>query len=88
MSLSFYLLYEITIDLFSLGLDEIVGNGFFSFDIFGNNQSELIGAPSEKSGINDRRNVMCFSVGSIRDKGMNLLLNPLAGVGVFVSQFR
>ena len=83
ISLEIDLLYQITINFFSLGLDKVISNWFFSHDIFDNDQSEFIGAPSKKSGINHCRNIACFSMGNIWRKGMNLLLNPLTGMTVF-----
>ena len=78
--------HQITIDFFSLGFDEIVGDGFFIYCIFGNDQSEFIGAFSEKGGVDHCRDAAGFSVGDIRDKGMNLLLDPLTAMTVFISQ--
>jgi len=66
ISLEMDLLHQITIDFFGLGLDEVIGNRFFILDIFGNDQSKLIGASSEKSGIDHSRNTARFSLGNIR----------------------
>ena len=82
------LLHQITIDLFGLGLDEVVGDWFFILDIFCNDQSEFITASSEKGGIDHCCNTACFSMDNIRRKGMNLLLNPLAGMTIFLAQLR
>jgi len=66
MSLKIDLFYQITIDFFGLSFDEVVGYGVFMLDIFCNDQSESIGASSEKSGIDYCRNITCFSLGNIR----------------------
>jgi len=88
MSLEMNLLYQITIALFGLCLNEVVGYGFFMLDIFGNDQSKFIGASSEKGGIDHCYDTADFSMSNIWRKGMNPLLDPLTRMTIFLAQLR